>query len=348
MVSPFGGAFRRAASIRSLRPSSSPALCGPRMPLPPENVTRSKPILVYFQRFSTGGTSAAASLNVGTPCFLPSCTNSSSWICPSLLLSLKKSIIAVFGVDRPFELLARLDLDHAHAAVAHGVVVAEAVRLLDDDLALHVGEVGKLDDLLRGRCPVSTAAVPSVRAEAAPRRDHRRFAACTSVAIRSPTAIVQLVEHHVVLGRVVDRLHDLGRHQRRRQRRVGACRVDERPHAQIPEVVGRAHDCCRFGGHRACPDERRDIANHRHRRNGLEKTSAAPHRTPPRVMIVISQRPANTRSPNFCTRESSCRRAPTPTASASHRRGPCDRSCRANVCPASAARSAAVSRAHTG
>jgi len=46
MASLFGEALRRAAWIRSLRPSSRPALCGPRIPLPPENVTRSKPILM--------------------------------------------------------------------------------------------------------------------------------------------------------------------------------------------------------------------------------------------------------------------------------------------------------------
>ena len=78
MVLPLGEAFRRAAAIRSLRPTSRPALCGPRRPLPPENATRSKPIFVYFHRFSTGGTSAAASLRVGMPCFFPSRTNASS------------------------------------------------------------------------------------------------------------------------------------------------------------------------------------------------------------------------------------------------------------------------------
>ena len=43
------GACDRAA-IRRLRP---------RMPLPPENATRSNPIPVYFHRFSSGGTSAS-------------------------------------------------------------------------------------------------------------------------------------------------------------------------------------------------------------------------------------------------------------------------------------------------
>ena len=38
---------------------------------------------VYFQKFSMGGTSAAASLKVGMACFWPSRTNSSSRIWPS-------------------------------------------------------------------------------------------------------------------------------------------------------------------------------------------------------------------------------------------------------------------------
>ena len=118
------------------------------MPLPPENATRSKPIFVYFQRFSTGGTSAAASLKVGTPCFLPSRTNSSSWIRPRFVVVVVEEHHRGLRVDRPLQILARLDLDQPHAAVADGVVVAEAVRLLDDDLALHAGEVGQLDHLL--------------------------------------------------------------------------------------------------------------------------------------------------------------------------------------------------------
>ena len=127
--------------MRSLRPSSRPALCGPRMPLPPENATRSKPIFVYFQRFSTGGTSAAASLKVGTRVLLAELDE---------LLVLDPALLVVVVVeehhggllvDRPLQIFARLDLDQAHAAVAHGVVVAEAMGLLDDDLALHAGEV---------------------------------------------------------------------------------------------------------------------------------------------------------------------------------------------------------------
>ena len=61
-------------------------------------MTRSNPIRVYFHRFSTGGTSAAQSFMVGTPCFLPRCANSSSRILPTPLFELKNSIIAVCGV----------------------------------------------------------------------------------------------------------------------------------------------------------------------------------------------------------------------------------------------------------
>ena len=42
--------------------------------MPPENATRSNPILVYLNKFSTGGISEAQSLNVGILYFLPSAT----------------------------------------------------------------------------------------------------------------------------------------------------------------------------------------------------------------------------------------------------------------------------------
>src|SRR5947207_1409033 len=46
IVSSYGLLFIRAASIRSWRPSRSPAHCGPRSPLPPLKQTRSNPILL--------------------------------------------------------------------------------------------------------------------------------------------------------------------------------------------------------------------------------------------------------------------------------------------------------------
>ena len=84
--------------------------------------------------------------------------------------------------------------------------------------------------------PVRTAAVPSVSADAAP--DVTIAASqCSSAAMRSPTLVVELVEHHVVLGSVFDRLHDFRRHQRGGHGRVGAGRVDEGTDAQLRKVV---------------------------------------------------------------------------------------------------------------
>ena len=94
-VSLFGELFNRAALIRSARPSKRPALCGPRIPLPPEKVSRSQPIFTYLVMFSTGGVSAAASLNAGMPRFFPNAMNSSALIWPSGSFALKNSIIAV-------------------------------------------------------------------------------------------------------------------------------------------------------------------------------------------------------------------------------------------------------------
>ena len=48
------------------RPRTSPVLAGPRNPLPPLNNTISAPAAVKRQRFSTGGSWAAASTITGT------------------------------------------------------------------------------------------------------------------------------------------------------------------------------------------------------------------------------------------------------------------------------------------
>ena len=122
-----------------------------------------------------------------------------------------------------------------HAAVADGVVVAEAVRLLHDDLGLHAREVRQIDDLLR-----VAAGQHAGRAERHRRRGagrHHRGLGLDQRRDPLADAIVQLVERHEVLGRVVDRRHHLGRHQRRRHVGVGAGRVDEGPDAELLEVV---------------------------------------------------------------------------------------------------------------
>src|SRR5262249_57403353 len=51
-------------------------------------------------------------------------------------------------VDGFTQLVSRFDLDHLDTAVAHSVIVAVAMRLLDDHLALHprAGQVGNAPD----------------------------------------------------------------------------------------------------------------------------------------------------------------------------------------------------------
>ena len=47
--------FNLAYSIHSSLPSSSPVACGPRMPLPPENETKSEPASTNLVKFPRGG-----------------------------------------------------------------------------------------------------------------------------------------------------------------------------------------------------------------------------------------------------------------------------------------------------
>jgi hypothetical protein len=51
-------------------------------------------------------------------------------------------------VDGALEVFPGLDLHEPYTAIPDGVVVPEAMGFLNDDLALHRGEVGKVDDLL--------------------------------------------------------------------------------------------------------------------------------------------------------------------------------------------------------
>ena len=174
-----------------------------------------------------------------------------SELCEFFVLDLTDTVVGIeeehhrgVGIDRPFQILARFDFHHPHAAVANGMVVAEAVRLLDDGFTLHARQVGKTDDLL----PVG-AGQHCRRSQSQGRRrtgsDHRRFAP-NHRGNPLADAIVQLVEHHVVFGGVGDRLHHFRRHQRGGHGGVGAGRVDERPYPEIREQVFRR----RGGRHR--------------------------------------------------------------------------------------------------
>src|SRR5581483_7630421 len=117
MVPQCGLAFFLAASMRSLRPSSSPVSLGPRSALPPLKATRSKPIRLYSDRRSTGGTSAAASKSVGT------------WYRRAL-------------ADGPLKVGRRLYVDQLYADIGELVVIAAVVRLLQNDFVLDTGRVG--------------------------------------------------------------------------------------------------------------------------------------------------------------------------------------------------------------
>ena len=126
--------------------------------------------------------------------------------------------------------------------------------------------------------PVSTPAVPRVSAEAAP--DVTIAASrCSSVAIRCADLVVQLVEHHVVLRGVVDRLHDFGRHQRGGHVRVGAGGVDEGADAELPEVVAlrRLRAAAAAAGRRSRRRSRPPAARRRWSRENVFGSESSPY-----------------------------------------------------------------------
>ena len=176
---------------------------------------------------------------------------------------------------RAFEILACLDLHQPDAAVAHGALVPESMRFLDDDFALHPGQIGQIGDLLSVRAG-EDGGCPQRQRRRRARRHHGRLGAHQR---RDPLAhaIVELVEHHVVLRRVVDRLHDLRRHQRRRHRRVGPRRIDEGAHPELAEVVAP-------GGLRGARRQRRRRAGEgfhdRQAAKTLQKMATTPHGEP--------------------------------------------------------------------
>ena len=91
--------------------------------------------------------------------------------------------------------------------------------------------------------------------------------------------VVKLVEHHVVFGRVVDRVHDFRWHQRRGHRRVGAGCIDEGTHPELAEVVASG---LRWRRHRRRGRPAADQpSRHRQSRDDFEKTSSTPHLQPP-------------------------------------------------------------------
>ena len=74
---PWGMAFNRAASMRSVRPARIPVDCGPRSALPPLSTTRSAPASMKRVKCDAGGMSDAVSTRTGTPASLPIAMRSS-------------------------------------------------------------------------------------------------------------------------------------------------------------------------------------------------------------------------------------------------------------------------------
>ena len=185
-------------------------------------------------------------------------------------------------VHRALEIVAGLDLDQPHTAIAKRAVVPESMGLLDDHLALHRGEVWHVADLL----PIGSrqhAGSPECQCGSGTRGHHRGLSA-NEFRDALADAVVQLVEHHVLLRGVVYGVDDLGRHQRGSHGGVGTRRVDERTDAQLPEVVtsALAGGAPSRGVTRAAGATAKTGDDGR-RGKALEKVPAAPHGKNPSV-----------------------------------------------------------------
>ena len=135
--------FSCARSVRLFLPRRRPAFCGPRIPLPPENVTRSKPMPVYFHRFEIGSISAAASRRHGILYSCATRSHSSRPICalPAIPSSFFRSVEEirhhrVACAARAPIVFKRDNLRHARAAEIYGAVILIEVRTLHDNLIL--------------------------------------------------------------------------------------------------------------------------------------------------------------------------------------------------------------------
>ncbi len=196
--------------------------------------------------------------------------------------------------DGALEFVGGLDLDDPHAAVADGVVVAEPVRLLHDDLGLHAHQVRQVDDLLRVAARENPGG-PEGHGRRGAAGDHGRLR-LDELGDARTHLVVQVVEVHVVLRRVGNRLHDFGRHERRRHVRVGAGGVDEGAHTEFREVVAAN----RRGGGKGRGRAAEEAADDRQRRQVLEERASGQHRIPSCQRAAI--RPTRMRSlPCGCT-----------------------------------------------
>ena len=138
-------------------------------------------------------------------------------------------------VDSPLEILPRLHFHESNPAVANGVVISVAVRLLNDHLGFHPRGVRQpADKFLVGSCHAGCG--PECECAGCARGYHGRFAA-DQRSDAFPHGVMQIDQVHKLLGSIIDGLHHFRLHQRRGQCRVGACGVNEWPDAQLFEVI---------------------------------------------------------------------------------------------------------------
>jgi hypothetical protein len=115
--------------------------------------------------------------------------------------------------------------------------------LLDDHLALHAGQIGRLLDEPPSRTGEDSRG-PQGQSRGCARGDHGGLAADQRGQALADR-VVQLVPKHVVLRTVVDRVHDFRKHERSGHGGVDPRRVDKRANAEFLHQValGAAREC---------------------------------------------------------------------------------------------------------
>jgi hypothetical protein len=160
-------------------------------------------------------------------------------------------------IDRAAEVAGRLDVHERHADHPEGVVVRVPVRLLDDDLALHAGQVRELIDFLRVIASGDRAG-GEAQGRRRPCRNERRLRAGQ---LGQPPAdlSLQVVNPHELLRRFLHRLRHFRRHECAAESGERSVGIDERLHAQagVERRVQRRRDA---GGRR-----RGGRSRHKHR-----------------------------------------------------------------------------------
>ena len=146
-------------------------------------------------------------------------------------------------VDGAFQFGARRHFHHLDPGVADGVVIREAVALLNDDFVLHTRQVGDLVHLLAVGAGQHACGAKGKGGGGAGRHHGGRRAHQFGDALAH--RVMQLVHLDKILGGVVDCLHHLRAHQGTGMGGVGAGGVDERPDLELGQQIALWH--CRCG-----------------------------------------------------------------------------------------------------